>query len=184
MINQLTSADKRIQIGLGTYASAEPLIRLHHAKNQVVIGRFCSIAHSVTIFSGGNHPMTMVSSHPLKLFFGVEDFLSWTNDCGDGDVTTFIGNDVWLGHGCTILSGARISDGAIIGAQSVVRGYVPPYGVVIGNPAALIRYRFEDEIIEQLLQLRWWDWPIEKIRYEVSIGSFDDVANFLHRNSK
>lgn len=184
MITQLVSEDERIQIGVGTYASSEPLIRPHHPNNQVLIGKFCSIANSVTIFAGGNHPIDFVSTHPLKLFFGAGDFPGWTNDCGDGNEITSIGNDVWLGHGCTILSGANIGDGAIIGAQAVVRGQIPPYAIVMGNPAIIVRYRFDEQIINQLLALKWWDWPIEKIKSEVSVLTSNNITNFLNQHSR
>ena len=182
MLAQLTSQDDRIQIGVGTYASGEPLIRLHHPNNKVLIGKFCSFAHAVTIFAGGNHPMKYVSTHPLKLYFGVDDFTSWTADCGDGDETTKIGNDVWLGHGSVIMSGAEIGDGAIIGAQAVVRGKIPPYAIVLGNPAIIIRYRYDQQTINQLQAIRWWDWPIEKIKDEISNLTSSDIADFLSRH--
>ena len=182
MISQLFNEDARIQIGVGTYASSEPLIRLHHPNNRVLIGKFCSIANSVTIFAGGNHPINFISTHPLKLFFGLGDFAGWTNDCADGDEITCIGNDVWLGHGCTILSGADIGDGAIIGAHAVVRGRIPAYAIVIGNPAVVVRYRYDEKTINQLLALKWWDWPIEKIKSEVWNLTSNDTANFLSRH--
>ena len=179
MINQLASEDKRIQIGYGTYASGEPLMQLFHPDNKIVIGKFCSIATSVTIFSGGNHPIDFISTHPLKLFYGVRDFIDWTKDCGDGSEETCIGNDVWLGHGCTILSGASIGDGAIIGAKSVVRGRVPPYAIVIGNPAIIVRYRFSGKIINKLLAIKWWDWPTQKIENEIYRLTSNDIVRFL-----
>jgi acetyltransferase-like isoleucine patch superfamily enzyme len=183
MITQLVTPDERIQIGVGTYATNDPLIKLFHPNNKVVIGKFCSIADSVTIFSGGNHPVDMISTHPLKLFFGVDDFSGWTNDCGDGNEITKIGNDVWLGHGCTVLSGSNIGDGAIIGAKAVVRGKIPPYAIVVGNPAVIIRYRFDQQTIKSLLTIKWWDWPSEKIRDEASNLTSRDVINFLNRHS-
>jgi acetyltransferase-like isoleucine patch superfamily enzyme len=75
-----------------------------------------------------------------------------------------IGNDVWLGDGSTILSGVRIGDGAVVGARAVVVKHVPPYAIVAGNPARIVRYRFERTQIEALSALKWWDWPESKIR--------------------
>lgn len=76
---------------------------------------------------------------------------------------TIIGNDVWFGTNSTIMLGVKIGDGAIIGACSVVTKDVPPYSIVAGNPAKIVRYRFPDEIIEQLLKIKWWDWDYDKI---------------------
>ena len=183
VITQLVSQDSRIQIGVGTYATSEPLMQLFHPNNNITIGKFVSMASSVTIFSGGNHPIDFITTHPLKLFFGISDFSGWTEDCRDGDEVTCIGNDVWLGSGCTILSGASIGDGAIIGAQSVVRGQVPPYAIVIGNPGIVVRYRFSEKIIDKLLVIKWWDWPIEKIRNEIFGLTSNDMISFLDQHS-
>lgn len=77
---------------------------------------------------------------------------------------TVIGNDVWIGQGATILPGATIGNGVIIGAQSVVRSHVPDYAIVAGNPATVVRRRFDDATIAELLDIAWWDWPIEKVQ--------------------
>jgi len=90
---------------------------------------------------------------------------------------------VWLGHGCTILSGANIGDGTIIGAKSVVRGRVPPYTIVMGNPAIIVRYRFSEKIINRLLAIKWWDWPTEKIENEIYRLSSNDMVRFLDQHS-
>ena len=82
-----------------------------------------------------------------------------------GDV--IIGNDVWIGYGATILSGVSIGDGAAIGACSLVVKDVPPYAIVAGNPAQVIRYRFDEETIHKLLKIRWWDWPDQRVRENI-----------------
>ncbi|EFP64312.1 bacterial transferase hexapeptide repeat protein [Ralstonia pickettii] len=163
MISDLVSEDIRVSIGKGTYASSPPIIRPHHANNRIVIGNYCCLAHDVTIFAGGNHPMGYLTMHPLKLYLGKGSFEDWSADCGDDAETTTIGNDVWIGHGATILSGVKIGDGAVIGAHTVVASDVPPYAIVAGNPAKLIRKRFSEPQIEQLLKLGWWNWPREHI---------------------
>jgi acetyltransferase-like isoleucine patch superfamily enzyme len=182
MLAQLTSDDNRVAIGFGTYASGQPLIRPHHPNNRVIIGKFCSLANDVSIFAGGNHPLSFVTTHPIKLFLNNAEFPSWTSDCGDGNEVTTIGNDVWLGHGCTILSGAAIGDGAIVGACTVVRGKIPPYAITIGNPATVIRYRFDENTINRLLALAWWDWPVEKIKCAVNSLGSNDLAGFLNQH--
>jgi len=172
LFHDLTSDDARITIGRGTYATTPPLLRPHHANNRIEIGKFCSFAEGVSVFSGGNHPMGFITTHPLKLYLGIEGYADWSADCGDDNEITQIGNDVWLGHEACILSGSKIGDGAIIGARAVVRGDVPPYAIVIGNPAKVIRYRFDSVVIATLLKEKWWDWPEEKIRrYAKTIAS-------------
>lgn len=90
-----------------------------------------------------------------------------------------VGNDVWLGYRSVILAGVTIGDGAIVGAYSVVTKDVPPYTIVAGNPAKEIRRRFSDTEIERLLQLRWWDWPIEKITQKVHLLTGNSVSELI-----
>lgn len=182
-ISELTTEDTRITIGKGTYASSPPLLRPHHANNTISIGNFCSLAERVSIFSGGNHPLNFGTTHPLKLFLRQAEFTDWTEDCGDGGEATIIGNDVWIGHEACILSGSIIGDGAVIGAKSVVRCDVPPYAIVIGNPAIVIRYRFDTEVINKLLEIKWWNWPIEKIEQYASIIASNDIETLIEISS-
>ncbi len=126
--------------------------------------------------------MDRITTHPIKLFHHAGDYSEWTEHCGDGQEQTEIGNDVWLGHGCTILSGARVEDGAIVGACAVVRGRVPPYSIVTGNPARFIRYRYPLPVVERLLKIRWWDWADEKIRAELPHLTSPDIPSFLKRH--
>lgn len=131
--------------------------------DKLVIGKFCMIASDVTfIMNGANHLSAAITSYPFAIF-GKD----WANAMEGkqyptkGDTT--IGNDVWIGYGATIMPGVTIGDGAIIATKSVVTKDVPPYSIVGGNPAKEIRRRFSETDIEALLQLKWWDWPIEKI---------------------
>ena len=94
-----------------------------------------------------------------------------------GDV--IIGNDVWIGFGALILSGVRIGDGAVIGAGAVVTTDVEPYSIVIGNPARLTKKRFDDETILKLLEIGWWDWPVDKIRQNISIINGEDISKIF-----
>ena len=96
-----------------------------------------------------------------------------------GDIT--IGNDVWIGRGATVLSGVTVADGAVIGAGAVVAKDVPPYAIVVGNPARVVRYRFSDEVIEALLRIRWWEWPDAVIEQRVSELCDTSVQEFAAR---
>ncbi len=129
------------------------------ARERLMIGRFCQIAHGVRfITSSANHAQDGLSCYPFPVFDPAQmaDFQPDTRD-------TVIGNDVWIGYGAMILPGARVGDGAIIGAGAVVRGSVPPYAIVTGNPASVQRYRFSKPQIARLLTLKWWLWPAEAL---------------------
>ncbi|PZU95248.1 MAG: chloramphenicol acetyltransferase, partial [Leptolyngbya sp.] len=130
--------------------------------DKLIIGKFCSIASDVKfIMNGGNHRTDWLTNYPFPIFGqGWESVMpsEWPNK---GD--TVIGHDVWIGYGATLMPGVQVGDGAIIAAQSVVTKAVPPYAVVGGNPAQVIRYRFDETTIEALLDIQWWHWEIEKI---------------------
>lgn len=133
--------------------------------DKLAIGKFCSIACGARfLFNSANHTMSSLSTYPFPLFFEEwelkrEDVASsWDNK---GDI--IIGSDVWIGYEAVILAGVTIGDGAIIGSRAVVTKDVPPYTIVGGIPAKPIRKRFDDETISRLLQIKWWDWPKERI---------------------
>ncbi|MDZ7371239.1 MAG: CatB-related O-acetyltransferase, partial [candidate division KSB1 bacterium] len=148
----------RYQIGEYTYGF--PLVYDWNEGSTLKIGKFCSIAKNVKIFLGGNHRSDWVTTFPFPEFFkDAQNVKDYTATKGD----VIIGSDVWIGHGAIILSGVTIGDGAVIGAGSVVSKSVPPFAVAAGNPAKVTRMRFSDRQIEQLLQIRWWDWPTAKI---------------------
>ncbi|GAB4152820.1 MAG: Vat family streptogramin A O-acetyltransferase [Cyanobacteria bacterium J069] len=130
--------------------------------DRLIIGKFCSIASDVKfIMNGGNHRTDWFTNYPFPVFGnGWEHAMpdSWPNK---GD--TVIGNDVWIGYGAMLMPGVQVGDGAIIATSSVITRNIEPYAVVGGNPAALIRKRFDEAVIEELLRIRWWDWDIQKI---------------------
>jgi virginiamycin A acetyltransferase len=135
--------------------------------DKLKIGKFCMIASDVTfIMNGANHLTEGISSYPFAVFGG-----DWTSAMegktypNRGDIV--VGNDVWLGYKSVVMSGVKIGDGAIIGAYSVVTKDVPPYAIVGGNPAKIIRKRFSDSDIERLLKLSWWHWDFDKVSRNV-----------------
>lgn len=127
------------------------------------IGAYCSISWDVTI-GAVSHPMERISMHAFtyRKQFGIVD-----KDIMLPQKTTIIGNDVWIGCGAIILSGVTVGDGAVIGAGAVVTKDVEPYTIVVGVPARSIRKRFQDEIIKELLELRWWEFEDEKIKENI-----------------
>lgn len=138
--------------------------------DHLIIGKFCSIACGAKfLFNSANHTLSSLSTYPFPLFFeewGLEKGnvgASWDNK---GDIV--IGNDVWIGYEAVILAGVTIGDGAVIGSRAVVTKDVPPYTIVGGVPAKIIRRRFDEDTVEELLRLRWWDWPEEMIRENIT----------------
>jgi len=134
--------------------------------DRLVIGKFCSIACGAKfLFTSANHTRQSLSTYPFPLFFE-----EWKLDKGEitsawdnkGDIV--VGNDVWIGYEAVILSGVSIGDGAVIGARAVVTRDVPPYMVVGGLPARVIKSRFDQETVRKLREIQWWNWPSEKIR--------------------
>ncbi len=139
---------------------------------RLVIGRFCQIAHGTRfITASANHAMDGLTTFPFTIF-DPETMIGYQPDTRD----TCIGNDVWLGYGSLILPGTTIGNGAIIGAGAVVRGSVPDYAIVTGNPAQVARLRFSPGEVEILTALAWWDWPLEKIAAHRSLIEGSDVA--------
>ncbi|WP_051164478.1 CatB-related O-acetyltransferase [Nocardia testacea] len=158
----------------------------HYGPEKLIIGKFCALATGVRfIMNGANHRMDGPSTFPFPTMGGSWashiDLLTDLPNRGD----TVVGNDVWIGNGATILPGVRIGHGAIVGAGAVVTGDVPDYGIVGGNPARLIRSRYEKPDIARLLAVAWWDWPIEHITRHVRTimsGSIADLeAAARHR---
>lgn len=152
-----------VSFGYGSY------IGCHCALRKVVIGRFCSMASFVQAGLLTHHIAT-ISTHPFLEGSTLENR------------RTIIGNDVWVGERVLLLGhagGLTIGDGAIIGAGSVVTKDVPPYAIVGGNPARIIRYRFDEATIRRLLALKWWDWPVERIM--AAKEDFKDMNLFLEK---
>ncbi len=136
--------------------------------DRLVIGKFCSIACGAKfLFNAANHALGSFSTYPFPIFFeewglpaGTDSIArAWDNH---GDIT--VGNDVWIGYEAVILAGVTIGDGAVIGTRALVTKDVPPYTIAGGVPARPIRRRFDDATVEKLLEIRWWDWPEEKIK--------------------
>lgn len=143
--------------------------------DKLIIGKFCQIASGVEfIMNGANHQMNAVSTFPFYTLEGWNMNVPSIEDLPlKGD--TIIGNDVWIGQNATILPGVHIGDGAIIGANSVVGSDVEAYTIVAGNPARLIRKRFDDELTSLLLNYKWWDQSIEDIQELIPIITNHDL---------
>lgn len=166
----------RYKIGEHTYG--KPRVIFGGKKTFLTIGKYCSISTQVVIFLGGDHRVDWLSTYPFPLLWEAAKSITG-HPSTKGDV--IIGNDVWIGYGVTVLSGVKIGDGAVIGAGSVVTKDVPPYAIVGGNPAQIVRYRFHEEVIEKLLKIKWWDWPDEKVKENVHLICSDSIHAFLKK---
>lgn len=144
--------------------------------DKLIIGKFCQIGAGVEfVMNGANHQMNAVSTYPFYIFGSWDQSAPSKEDLPfKGD--TVVGNDVWIGQNSTILPGVHIGDGAIIGLNSVVTRDVPPYTIVAGNPAKAVRKRFDDELIDLLLKLKWWDKSVEEINVLIPLLSCSDLA--------
>ena len=133
--------------------------------DRLIIGKFCALATGVQfIMNGANHPMTGVSTFPFEIFGGGWEAVAESGDPKAGfRGDTVIGHDVWIGREAVIMPGVTVGAGAIIASKSVVASDVPDYAVVAGNPGRVMRMRFDDDVIDDLLRIAWWNWPAEVI---------------------
>lgn len=131
---------------------------------RLVIGRFCALGTGVKfIMNGANHELHGFSTYPFYIFGGGWEAAMPAPEEFPNEGDTVVGNDVWIGYEALIMPGVKIGDGVIVAARSVVAANVPPYAIVAGNPARVVRRRFSDEVVAALLELRWWDWVIDKV---------------------
>lgn len=166
--------NERIEIGRYTYG--QPVVYSWEEGTYLKIGAFCSIAKGVKILLGGEHRVDWVTTYPFSALWDKAQHISG-HPASKGNV--IIGNDVWLGMDCVILSGVSIGDGAVIGTSSVVAKDVPPYSIYAGNPAKFIRNRFDEATIDSLLDIKWWEWEDHKIEQMLPLLLNNDVQGFL-----
>jgi virginiamycin A acetyltransferase len=156
----------------------ERCVRYDFGLGRLAIGRYCAIAHRATfLMPGANHAMAGPSTFPFAILGGsfaealpLAEY-PWR---GGGPIT--VGNDVWIGTEALILPGVTIGHGAVIGARAVVAADVPPYAVMAGNPARVVRMRFAAETVARLLAIAWWDWPAERVARAIPALVRGDVA--------
>lgn len=176
----LIASSRNIEVGKYSYYDGKNFASrvTHHYDflgDKLIIGKFCQIGHNVEfVMNGANHQMNSASTYPFYIFKGWEQEPPKKEDLPyKGD--TIIGNDVWIGQNVTFLPGVHVGDGCIIGANAVVASDISPYSVVVGNPAKVIRKRFDDEMIQLLEKLQWWNLPINKIQKIIPLLSNSDI---------
>lgn len=164
------------EYAFGKWTYGVPMVHNWPGGAVLSVGAFCSIAEGVQIFLGGEHRTDWVTTYPFIDFWRAGREIKG-HPGTKGDVV--IGNDVWIGQEAMILSGVHVGDGAVIGARAVVVGDVPPYHIVAGNPARIIRARFDAETIERLLAIRWWEWDDSRIERAIPELSSGDIPRFI-----
>lgn len=144
--------------------------------DKLIIGKFCSIACGAKfLFNGANHTLKSLSTYPFPIFYEEWSHGIWADKSWDNKGDIKIGNDVWIGYDAIIMAGVTIGDGVIIATRAVVTKDVPPYTIVGGVPAKIIRKRFSDEVIEELLKQKWWDLPNEEILKRIKYIQTGDI---------
>ncbi len=168
----------RVNVTIGKFTYGFSGVKIHnwdHDNLELKIGSFCSIGSNLNVLMSGEHKIntftTYPFNHPKFLNELGGDGVSWKS-FSKGNIV--IQDDVWIGFNCTILSGVTIGYGAIIGANSVVTKNVEPYTIVAGNPAKIVRKRFDDDIVKSLLNLKWWDLDVSIIK---------DISDIIYNNT-
>jgi virginiamycin A acetyltransferase len=168
--------DDLLTVGIGTYFDGAPgIVRYPGDKAPVRFGKFCSVAKGATFLPGGNHRVDWVTTSPLHQVLGLP--MEVEHPASKGPIV--VGNDVWIGRDSVVLSGVTIGDGAVVAAGAIVTRDVLPYVIVAGNPARLIRHRFDDQTVAALQKIAWWDWPADVIRSRASDLLSSDIARFI-----
>lgn len=164
---------------IGAYSYGRPKVRFPDSGRRLTIGRYCSIADKVEILLGGDHRLDWASTYPFAAMRGL-----WPDAAAPaeyhasrGDVA--IGHDVWLGSGCMILSGVTVGHGAVVAAHAVVTRDVPPYAVVAGNPARVVRTRFDEATCAALVACAWWDLPHAEVTRLVPLLQSGRIADLI-----
>lgn len=173
IVGDYTYYDDR-RYGPDKFEEYNVLYNYQQERVKLIFGKFCAIAAGTTFIMTGDHKLDAISTYPFPVFKnGWENVYDVNKLPIKGDIV--VGNDVWFGYNCMIKSGVKIGDGAIIATNSFVVKDVPAYSIVGGNPAKVVKMRFDDQTIKRLQQIAWWDWDIEKINRNLHLITQLDV---------
>lgn len=172
-----------VTLGAGSYIAGAEMAVSDDKEAHLLVGKYSSLAHNLHFYIGINHDYRRVSTYPFdsilvdKWWGASQKIASIEGKYNRKQV--IIGNDVWIGADVTIMGGVRIGNGAVVAAGALVAKDVPPYAIVGGNPAKVIKYRFSPEVIDKLQKLKWWNWPVDKIKEAIPL--FYDIDAFLDK---
>lgn len=181
------------EVGDYSYDNGVVIIRFSN-KGSIKVGKYCSIAKDVVfLVESGQHKLTNVTTSPLHArLYKINDEVKigsksqkrykWDQELAQSKGPIIIKNDVWIGTRAIIQSGVTIENGAVVLPNSIVTKNIPPYAIYSGVPAKLVRYRFSEDEIHILEQIAWWDWPVEKIKENLSLF-YGDISEFIKRFS-
>jgi acetyltransferase-like isoleucine patch superfamily enzyme len=167
-----------VSVGRGTYFA--DLLFFRWGNEKITIGNYCSISRQVRILAGGGHKTDAVSTFPFDtMLLGKSGgTLSDRSYSSKGGIE--IGSDVWIGFGATIAGSVKIGHGAVIASNATVLTDVPPYAIAVGNPARVTKYRFSEEAVKELLEIKWWEWAEEEIKWRVD-DFYLPVGEFIEK---
>lgn len=173
------NSNKNVSNMYGKYTYGNCTVHTWGEPYTLRVGNFCSIAGNVNVYTGGNHRTDWITTYPFghihKNIFNTFDGTGHPKSNGH----VIIGNDVWIGANATIMSGVTIGDGAVIANNSHVVKDVPPYSIVGGNPAKVIKYRFSEEQIAKLLEIKWWSWDDDRINRNLHLLCNPNIDEFI-----
>ncbi len=169
---------------VGDYTYGKPAVMDWGDGTTLQIGRYCSIADNVTIILGGNHRADWITTYPFPALHEEWPEAKKITGHPHSKGAIVIENDVWIGFGSTILSGIKIGNGAVIGAQSVVTKDIPAYHIVAGNPAKIVGRRFKKSQIRDLEKIGWWDWPNDIVKNGTIDLCSSNIKGFIKKHAK
>jgi len=166
-----------VEMGKYSYGNIEEF-----GRGEIVVGKFCSMALDIKAVFFNDHRMDWISTYQFAKKWGLPE----VDDEGSigSNRLIIIENDVWIGRGVTLLPGAQICNGAVVGAFSIVAGTIPPYTIAVGNPAKPFRKRFSDKQIQKLLQIQWWNWKDKKIKRFAYLLSSTNIDKFISKSTR
>lgn len=179
--SQATFKKKYPHSSIGINCYGIPIIKHKHKDASLKIGNYCSIAKNVEIYLGGNHRDDWVTTYPFPRYFKQAAHIE---GCATTRGNVEIGSDVWLCQNVTILSGVKIGHGAIVANGAIITKDVPPYAIVGGSPAKILRWRFDEESRKALLDSAWWDWPEAEVLSVVDKLCSNNITAFIEYAKK
>lgn len=174
---------RMVKIGAFCYGFEDTTILSYDNSIEISFGRYCSVASGLLIFTGGNHRPDWLSTYPFGHLFSKYINVKPVEGTPKTNGNIIIGNDVWIGRDVTIMSGITIGDGAIIAANSHIVKDVLPYSIVGGNPGRHIKFRFNNEVIESLLKIQWWNYSINRVEKIIPYLCFQE-SDDIEQNMK